>query len=85
MRAQPPGHCDARECAAPHSDGRALVGAVSAGPGAARWTSPLLRYNESFAVPTDEPNEGPCRLAAQRPSGRGADGRFGLDMRARGG
>ena len=34
------------------------------GPGAARWTSPLLRYNESFSVPTDPTSAGAARLIA---------------------
>ena len=34
------------------------------GPGAARWTSPLLRYNESFSVPTDPTSAGAAKLIA---------------------
>jgi len=34
------------------------------GPGAARWTSPLLRYSESFTPPTEEPTAETKRVIA---------------------
>lgn len=34
------------------------------GPGAARWTSPLLRYSESFTPPKDEPSVEAKRVIA---------------------
>lgn len=34
------------------------------GPGYARWTSPLLRYNESFTLPTSAPSTEAARVIA---------------------
>ena len=33
-------------------------------PGEARWTSPLLRYNESFSPPTEAPTAAALRVIA---------------------